>query len=325
MPSFDQQPQFDKHGLPIPVKLEKRPYGFPADASATLSKSFPLLRYKKPLLALVILGVIGAILFPHIKKDIGKLLAIRHLRRSMEHIHRNRPELARRQVDQAAFWGGHHPPILGECARLRLESGDPSGCVRDCERLLSLNEVNSEQKYQALHYLANAHQRLRNWKAAIDTATRLIEMRPEEAEPWNVRAYMRALSGDDLEGGLADIENALRIHREQRINAHDRIEAFYLDTRGYLLIRLDQAKAGLADLQTAVEIVEEAQDHFLFSRAQFGWGRHARWEMRQLEESLAVIYHHRGEAYAALGEADKAAQDLERAVALGYDPQKGVE
>ena len=322
--AFSDIPQFDKHGLPIPIKLDRNPYEA-GDSLAPPRSPAKILKYKRPLLALVILGIIAAIILPNLKKDVGRLLAIRHLRRSEEFIHRRQPLLAQRQVDQAVFWGGDHPPIRWKCAQMRLETGDAKGCVRDCKKLLELQKADREIEFETHLLLANANQRLRNWPAAIESATRLIELRPEESEPWNVRAYMRALSNVDLEAGLTDIESALRVHRDQRGMANDRTEAFYLDTRGYLFFRLGRIDEALQDLETALQIVETARDQFRFAGDQFGWGSRNRWEIAHLEESLAVMYHHRGEIFAAMAKADLAAEDFERAVALGYSPENGVE
>jgi len=47
-------------------------------------------------------------------------------------------------------------------------------------------------------------------------------------------------------------------------------------------------------------------------------------EQTELDHSLGVMYHHRGEIYQTLGEKDKADIDIRRGENLGYDPAHGV-
>jgi thioredoxin-like negative regulator of GroEL len=45
---------------------------------------------------------------------------------------------------------------------------------------------------------------------------------------------------------------------------------------------------------------------------------------KELRTGLAVMYHHRGEVQQALGNADAAKGDFEKASAYGYNPDQGV-
>ena len=42
------------------------------------------------------------------------------------------------------------------------------------------------------------------------------------------------------------------------------------------------------------------------------------------DQQFSVILHHRGEAYAALGEEEKADADIAKAIELGFNPDEGI-
>jgi predicted negative regulator of RcsB-dependent stress response len=47
-------------------------------------------------------------------------------------------------------------------------------------------------------------------------------------------------------------------------------------------------------------------------------------ELKRLDEQHAVILHHRGEAYQAVGDEEQAQADFSKAKELGYNPEAGV-
>jgi len=145
--------------------------------------------------------------------------------------------------------------------------------------------------------------RLKRSREALDDSNRAVQFSPA-AVTWNSRAYVRAVLNTELDDGLADIDRALTFGPGN---------AEFLDTRGYLLHRLGRDKEALAEMDRAL-----AQ-----------WNQVDRTEMDQaarleLDHSLAVMYHHRGEIYQSLGQNDKAEADIRRGENLGYNPAHGV-
>jgi tetratricopeptide (TPR) repeat protein len=157
----------------------------------------------------------------------------------------------------------------------------------------------------------------RHREAIDDFSLQIKETPPSRADPWNNRAYARALANIDLEEALADVEKALAIEPDN---------AAYLDTRGYLHHLLGNNEAALADLDRAVEEIAKER------RMRFEAGEQAKQEgvspelveqmEREFEQNQSVIYHHRGLVHQALGNAEKAEADNKLAEDLGYDPEK---
>jgi hypothetical protein len=50
----------------------------------------------------------------------------------------------------------------------------------------------------------------------------------------------------------------------------------------------------------------------------------AKLRLRTIEQGLAVMFQHRGLICAKVGHEEQARQDLAKAQAMGYDPQRGV-
>lgn len=163
--------------------------------------------------------------------------------------------------------------------------------------------------------------RLGRHRDAIDDFTiQIKETPPTRADPWNNRAYARALANVDLEEGLADAEKALAIAPDN---------GAYLDTRGYLHHLLGNNEAALADLDHAVErIADERKKNFDATEEAKKEGlppEVAERMEREFEHSQAVIYYHRSLVHKALGNTEQAEADKKLADDLGYDPENGVQ
>ncbi len=146
----------------------------------------------------------------------------------------------------------------------------------------------------------------------------------------NNGAYARALGNLEIEKGLKDIQHALNLRGREDDHT-------LLDTLGYLYYLDGQLEPALETMETAVQSASRWNAQFAQSIAA---------EIRKLEErrplqapryvrlyeanlqaklqEMAVLLHHRGLAYQALGQAAKAANDLRRAKKLGYNPAEGI-
>jgi tetratricopeptide (TPR) repeat protein len=199
-------------------------------------------------------------------------------------------------LDGALTWNPHDLQLVIERADWKVRTGNAELAIPDCTLALAMAR-------------------------AQDAAKPSPESRFGLASALNTWAYVHALLGSRIPEALEHIQEAFRVL------GHEHISAF-LDTRGYLYLLAGKTSLALEDIENAVALAESEDK---LARAQF----RAQQELildrrvcdlyeRSLDERLAVIYHHRGEVYAELGEDRKARQDLSRAEKLGYDPSRGV-
>jgi tetratricopeptide (TPR) repeat protein len=220
-------------------------------------------------------------------------------------------------MDRGVEWAPNQPSSYMRRGELREELHQLPAALEDINKLLELNPTYA----QGYLFRSGIHQRLKQHRQAIDDCNQAIKHLPKnDPDGLNSRAYVRAIAHLELNEALADINKALELIKDRPDPTR---QAMYLDTRGYLYHLLGRQQEGLADMETAIE---------LFSKARAGLGsgdaqrKDPRMErvLRYYDESLAVMLHHRGLILQALGENDRAAADLKKAVELGFNPEKGV-
>ena len=223
-----------------------------------------------------------------------------------------------------------------ERARLRLEAGDFAGSLADYEHIIKANPGHAS----AYTYRSQVAQRQGRYADAVADLTKALELSPAtEPEPWNNRAYGRALAKVELPDALTDVERALKLFNLQKTHIPDsnsnaellrsddnRTEASYLDTRGYVHHLLGNQEQALADLNRAIElnkncrkVVVAAAEKAKFSAPRLDLIR------KEFDRFDAVMLHHRGLVQQALGHEKEANADLQWAEELGYNPAAGVE
>lgn len=319
-----EAPRFDKNGLPIPVKLDARGYGSETDYFPTSRRPSPLLKFKRPILFFLLIGVLAALIGPALLRDIGNGIAIRCVREAEQLADRELYPEAQAKLAIAEYWGQRNARLLLRCARCRLLAKDPRGCLANCEAVLKFPKVTPDDRRWINIFKLQAHQQLREWDQAIAAASEMIELGDaQQPDPWNTRAYMRALANRELEAGLTDVEMALKLLRQKNLAAGSLDEAMYLDTRGYLLFRLGKLGAALSDMDQAISIVEQVKALERFGEDPFGSPQDRLGA--ELKEAIAVMTFHRAEILRAMGRVDEADEQDARARRLGYDPENGVE
>ncbi len=182
---------------------------------------------------------------------------------------------------------------------------------------------------QAEWYLSMA-----NAQEAAKIATRALELARKRAvnptpdntdnliKALNLSAYARALCESDLPAALKDADEALTLYGDSPGRSG------LLDTRGYLYYLTGDNEHALADLELAMqlyEIEEKAlrahyRDELRLSNNQ----RSIEAQLKQLDETKATLFQHRGLARAKAGETLAAAKDFAQAKKLGFNPEAGV-
>ena len=215
-------------------------------------------------------------------------------------------------VERAVDWHGEEPGLFVRRGNLRLLNRDPAGALRDADKAVEL----APMVPQARRLRALVHTVLERPEEALADAEAVVGMSvPGDPESLNLRAYTRALLKRELPEALVDIEQA--------IERGGRSLPEHLDTRGYILHLLGRHHEAIDDLNAAIDGMQESRDRLEFARGRLDPIELA-LRLRTVEQGLAVMHRHRGEACAAAGFAGQAKQDLEIADRKGFDPSRGV-
>ncbi|MBX9787700.1 MAG: hypothetical protein K2Y37_02195 [Pirellulales bacterium] len=239
-------------------------------------------------------------------------------------------------IDQAIAMAPNDLNYYVARAKLHLEAGDTKASLADFEHVIKANP-NHAEAYQGR---SRVLQREGRHAEALPDLTKALELSTaSDPDPWNNRAYGRALANTELSEGLADIERALKLLRRQQaddlaaaadaalvVASYRGAEAGFLDTRGYLQHLLGNQQQALDDLNRAFELHKDYRKAAL-DEARKMKANAARMTYLQthLDHTDAVIVHHRGLVHRALGQEKEADADLRWADELGYNPAAGVE
>jgi tetratricopeptide (TPR) repeat protein len=305
--------QFDEHGFPIPPRFSDLKYH---DEDQPAARPKASLRTKRLVMLAILLGVIVPIVLgPRILATGRDFVAQWLFSRAQQRFFQGDNVGALADLNRAIDWNPNSWMLYLLRAKVRSKMDQLDDSLADYTELVNLLNGNKPglRRQRGVHrsgLLAEAligrswvNVRLKRNREALDDASGAVQFAPN-ATTWNSRAYVRAILNMELDDGLADINRALAL---------DPGNAEFLDTRGYLLHRLGRDKEGLEDM----------------NRALAEWNQFDRAEMDQaarleLDHSLGVMFHHRGEIYQTLGEKDKAEVDIRRGENLGYDPAHGV-
>ncbi|HEX4130737.1 MAG TPA: hypothetical protein VHZ24_11900 [Pirellulales bacterium] len=307
--------QVDQHGFPIPKKFDD---GHPGDDRDDGPRQrFP---WRKTVALLLLAAIVAALVVESPLGTDGRNMWIRFLVRRADEKHAagDLPG-AIAALDRAISWLPEDQSrdmasqLYTFRARWRFEDKQFDASLDDANRAVEL------QPKQARAYLIRSfiYQRDGEHEKALTDLDQAVRYRePADPEPLNARAYGCALARTKLKEGLADVERALVLWP---------MNYAYLDTRGYLQFLLGDKQAALDDLEKSIELGERSKK-LEFDRAAKRGASPAYLERftRQYDEQLSVLYHHRGEVFEKMGQADRATADFAKAKQLGYNPAEGV-
>ena len=246
-------------------------------------------------------------------------------------------EDALKAANKGLEWHAQSPLLLRARAALRYELGDMQGSLEDYGQAIELAATPTamnEADAQLLVGRAQTLQRLDRYQEAIDDWTKVVEFRREQYEQnndaasqynyaitLNNRAYTQGQGGIDIEGALKDIDRAIELRGTED-------DPVLIDTLGYLLLLDGQHERALYHLETAVALAkvqdDEEREKLKERMQQVVDQRRFELRLKTLDEQYSVILHHRGEAYQATGELEKAKSDFAEAEILGYNPAEGI-
>lgn len=267
------------------------------------------------LIVLVLAGALAIALEPLIRDQVkvvmGNLCAARA---QSEFLDGDLPA-ALGELDKAVAWSPDNPMILLFRAGMRKRNDDMQGSLADYDRVIKLSPTFSG----GYAGRAQVYQRLGRYDDAVSDLTIALQNQPAwEPEPWNHRAYVRALGGVDLPAALDDVNEAIRLSPDENAN--------YLDTRGLIAHKMGNQQAALDDLNRAIQLtIAQREQWRLQAEKEQSDPRIGKLRREEFDHTLAVMHEHRGLIQGALGHEAEAQQDRDEARKLGYDPAHGIE
>ncbi len=314
------QGNYDQHGFPIPQRFDDQPLP-PPRSNVDVRR-----RRLRWIFTPVLIAAICMLLWRSSLSDYGRqAMAEHYFQRGLQsHLENNDPQ-AIAYCDRGLEWDGQSPSAV-KLLTLRLllnkEQRQIEAAVDDITRLLELKRWVVPQRIPDLYSeRAALYRRLGKQTESLADLDTAYELKPARSSMYaNNRAYFRALFNVHLDEALADIQTAFEWDAEK---PGQETNATYLDTRGFIYHRLGNDTAALADLNRAIKLTEDkAQAAAIDLKLPADeWPTNT----QQTQHTLAIMYHHRGEIHAKLGNAREATRDLRRGDELGYDPQAGIE
>ena len=265
-------------------------------------------------------------------------LSVYELRAEM-HLRQDKVDAALADLDQMARISPDSPRVFLVRGKILEERGDWKGAEADFTRLIALQP----DKTEGYQHRSRIYQRqsfaipgVNKHRQAVDDLSEIIRLdSSNDPMTYNNRAYARALGNIELEAGLEDAEKAVDL-LDPLFAQYKAVEptaplaaksswAAILDTRGHLHYLLGHHDKALEDLQTAVKMAEECtklpEEALQKTSANLELRQQA---MKEVDQTLSVLYHHRGEILQALNQSEAAQADLDLARQLGYNPAGGV-
>ena len=272
----------------------------------------PLRRKRFSLLVLVALVLLPAVVIPELLPFVRDVVVEWSLQEAAGREAQGDVVGALGAVERAVAWHAEDADLLIRRGHLRLQNRDPAGAILDADRAVTLEPLTP----RARRLRALVHTVLERPDEALADAEAVVGMSvPGDPESLNLRAYTRAQLKRDLPEALADIEQAIEK------GAGELPE--HLDTRGYILHLLGRHHEAIDELNRAIDGMQALRERLEVSRGRVD-PIELDLRLRSVDQGLAVMHQHRGEACAAAGFEAQARQDLDLAVRKGFDPTRGV-
>jgi predicted Zn-dependent protease len=309
-----KEPELDRYGFPVPHSFDLE--GPKSGEEPLKSTTGPRIRF---VLRMAIIAGLGVALWYHFDLGAkGRNVVGRHFAESaLQHYKRKDFPGALAEAEKAVAWSPNDTQLRLIRGEMRRLNKDYQGCLADAEEVARQKPDDvyaADLRRQMYHFL---HEHRKAAEAATEALTKGIGPR---AVILNDRAYARAVGDFELDEALADIDEAIKL------SAND--NASFIDTRAYVLFRMQRYAEALKELDRAIMLTEEVHKQI---EDLVGRGNRRRREdlaeiskLKSIEENLAVMYHHRAEIYEKQKKPTEAKRDFEAAAELGFNPAEGV-
>lgn len=274
--------------------------------------------------SVVILATLAIVALPLLIYEFPREIARWHAAAAMEAYLDGDLNKALGSLDQAVAWDPQSPDHFRQRAEWKLEAKDLEGSLADANRAVELDpadRLSLTQRSLVYQHLQRHREAIDDWHAIVDLSERTrgnSRRSPgdrELADPYNGRAYARALAGLEVEAGLKDVERAIKSY-----GSHPA----YLDTRGYLYYRQGRFEAARADLDSAVNGIEALfsswPEYVEREKSNAADLRELQLGYKSLRYNVAVIRYHRALVLRKLDLPKLAEEDLKRVRQMGFEP-----
>lgn len=317
----------DELGFPLPNSFDdlNQPNSRPKQ---TWGKFF--YRYRWAVLLLILPLLFGGTVIDYVRQYVAQ----RMLHSAIMEYARDRLPEALASANRALFWEPDQFDRWQEFAvraEIRYQMQDLNGSVEDLNETIQRLDDSAPRAKQLSDQLREAFgrrawvcERLGRHRQAIadsTTALKMVQDDDDRAQLLNQRAYIRALANLELEPALEDVDQSLGI----------KSDAGVIDTRAYILFRLGKYDAALKAIDEAIRRWSGTMGGAFAFGADNGPRIFAQdddadqpRDYRVYRETLAVMYHHRGEIRLKLGKETEGNDDIRKAVIYGYNPERGV-
>jgi len=312
--------RYDRDGFPIPPEFElpdaaAAEADLPAlEATGSSRRRSGRAGWRKRIMVLVVLvGVVApGLIGPQIMPTVRAAVVNWSLEQAYACQAADDVAGAAGHLSRAISWHGDHPDLFCMRALVRLENRDPRGALEDIREAAALAPLAS----QPLRIRAVVYVVLGQPDKALAAADRAAELAGADAAAGlNHRAYIRGLVSRDLDAALADIE--------QVVAGEDEPPPAFVDTHGFLLHLVGRHQEAIDQLNRAIAGMQEERRSFSRRFGRSG-STAAAVRLREIDQSLAVMHHHRSLACRAAGLEGQADQDEQLARDKGFDPSRGI-
>ena len=318
----------DELGFPLPGSFDDLPDQSSEPSRPKRSWGQFIYRYRWGVLLLLLPILFGSTLVVGARQFVAHWL----LNKAQVHLERDQLSAALASADRALFWEPDTFERWQEFetrAEIRAEMQDINGSIDDLNEIIQRLEDPAKAR-QFSTKLCEAYamrgwnfERLGRHREAVADATTALNLAPDDptrALLLNQRAYIRAIANIELDQGLQDAVQSLALKPN---------DSRTLDTRAYVLFRLGKYKEALKDIDLAIHQWTAPLAGFHFrannvTRQELIVRGFQSREIREYEEPLAVMLHHRGEIRKKLGQEAMGDADIHEAELKGYNPDRGV-
>ena len=256
---------------------------------------------------------------PCVYVETPREIAYWYVAAAMEDRSAGRSEAAYAKLEQALSWSPSDPAVLLRRAAWRIDDGQYEAALKDANRASEIAGENVNvlmQRAQALLHLGRHEEAIEDLKL-VDRKSKTSGIPPREFA-LNGLAYARAVGNIDIDEGLKEVNDALKLSPGK---------PEILDTRGFLLYRKGEDSAALKDFNNAIEGKEvelaQAEQHPQEPLDELFKNQMPGQELRDNRLGLSVMLYHRALVLDRLEKDEKAQADLDRVKKLiGREPDE---